>query len=254
MRIIGLIPARLESTRLPGKPLKLIAGLPMIAHVYFRSRVSSALDDLYVCSDSLEIETLCNKLDIPHVMTSSQHTNGTERCGEAASILGLEPQDIVIDIQGDEPLVDPEHITAVSKEARLNHADIVVPHLLINEADENIVKVVSSTLDNRILYLSRANVPYAFRGEEPYKKHLSIISFSMRALTLFCSSHETALEKIEGVELLRAIELGLCLRTIRLRGESRAVDTQKDLDFVRVHMELDPYFIEYKHTKIKLNE
>ena len=109
MKKIGLIPCRLESTRLPNKPIELIQNIPMFAHVYYRSEYTN-LDEVYVCTDSDEIMKISEDLGLNSILTKSEHTNGTERCAEASSLLGLSDNDIVVDIQGDEPLLNPEDV------------------------------------------------------------------------------------------------------------------------------------------------
>ena len=240
------------STRLNAKALELIEGLPMVAHVYFRAKLASHLAAVYVCTDSAAIENACKKYSIPCIMTGDFHLNGTERCGEAAFVLGLGDDDIVIDIQGDEPLINPVHIDLVCAAAKNSDAQIILPHLEINDANVNIVKVVSSDLSSEVLYLSRANIPYQFRGSTYLKKHLSIIAFSMGALKIYCNSKPTPLEIMEGIELLRALEIGLRIKTIKLDGESRAVDIIDDLLYVRKVMRGDPWYRVYK--KLSSNE
>jgi 3-deoxy-manno-octulosonate cytidylyltransferase (CMP-KDO synthetase) len=131
MKIIGLIPARMGSTRLNGKALELIEGLPMIAHVYFRAKLSTELTAVHVCTDSEKIQNACSKLLIPCILTGDHHSNGTERCGEAAIKLGLEDKGVVIDIQGDEPMINPVHIDSVCRAAKKFNADIILPHLSV---------------------------------------------------------------------------------------------------------------------------
>lgn len=248
MKKIGLIPCRLNSTRLPNKPLKVIEGLPMFAHVYFRSKLSD-LDAVYICTDSTEIESISASLGINCIMTSSVHQNGTERCAEAAQKLGLEENDLVIDIQGDEPMVNPYHINAVIKEFLHKECDIIVPYLYCEDFNKpNIVKILA-TVDNKILYMSRSDIPNFFRNNEPLKKHLSIIAFSKATITKFCSYTPSKYEKMEGIELLRAIENGMNIQTMELDGETKAVDTYDDLLYVRTEMPYDPWLKFYQDEK-----
>lgn len=248
MKKIGLIPCRLNSTRLPNKPLKIIEDLPMFAHVYFRSKLSD-LDAVYICTDSTEIELIAKSLEINCIMTSITHTNGTERCAEAAQKLGLSKNDLVIDIQGDEPMVSPSHINAVLKEFLNKKCDIIVPFLYCEDFNKpNIVKILA-TVDNKILYMSRGDIPYFFRNNEPLKKHLSIIAFTYNTIAKFCSYHPSKHEIIEGIELLRAVENSMDIQTMELEGETRAVDTYEDLVYVREEMPYDPWLKIYQDAK-----
>jgi len=248
MKKIGLIPCRLNSTRLPNKPLKIIEGLPMFAHVYFRSKLSN-LDEVYICTDSSEIETISKSLKINCILTNSKHQNGTERCEEAAKKLGLEENDLVIDIQGDEPLVNPNHINAVINKFLSRPCDILVPYLCCEDFNKpNIVKILA-TVDNKILYMSRNDIPNFFRNNEPLKKHLSIIAFRKSTLSEFCSYSPSKYEKMEGIELLRAVENSMNIRTMELEGETKAVDTYDDLIYVRTEMPYDPWIKFYLNDK-----
>ena len=114
MKFVGLIPSRYGSSRLPGKPLIEFNGLPTFAHTYFRSSMSK-LDELYLCTDDKRIYNKANELGIKTLMTSIKHKNGTERCYEASTILKLESNDVIVDIQGDEPLIKPESINKLIK-------------------------------------------------------------------------------------------------------------------------------------------
>ncbi len=246
MKKVGLIPCRLNSTRLPNKPLKVIKGLPMFAHVYFRSKLSK-LDDVYVCTDSSEIEMVAKSLGIKCLMTSKNHKNGTERCAEAAEKLDLALSDIVIDIQGDEPMVNPDHINALIQAFISKGCEIMVPYLNFEEINNpNIVKILS-TIENKILYMSRSDIPNFFRNNEPLKKHLSIIAFTKSSIMSFCSKKPSKYEKMEGIELLRAIENGMDIQTFELEGETKAVDTYEDLKYVRTEMEYDPILKLYRN-------
>ncbi len=248
MKKIGLIPCRLASTRLPNKPIRVIEGLPMFAHVYFRSKLSE-LDEVYVCTDSFEIQKLANKLNIQCLMTSPKHNNGTERCAEAASKLDLNDKDIIIDIQGDEPMVNPNHINILIDEFLKQKCDIIVPYLSCEEYNnQNIVKILA-TVNNDILYMSRSDIPSLFRGSEPLKKHLSVIAFNKKSIVEFCSFPPSKYENMEGIELLRAVENNMKIKTMELDGETRAVDTYEDLKYVRSEIKYDPFLKKYINEK-----
>jgi 3-deoxy-manno-octulosonate cytidylyltransferase (CMP-KDO synthetase) len=149
-----------------------------------------------------------------------------------------------VDIQGDEPLINPEHIDKVVNYHSNNDHDIVLPHIFTNKIiNEHIVKVVDS--GGKVLYLTRANCPYPFRGESQLKKHLSIISFTPGALRMYAKMPESALERAEGVELLRAIENNLTIGTFELSGDSFSVDTGQDYANALEAMKSDKLFQQY---------
>ena len=153
-----------------------------------------------------------------------------------------------MDIQGDEPLINPRHIDEVIKfHLKNKKADIVVPSLKIQKTeDENIVKVVKDK-NLRVIYLSRLKVPYDFKKKLHYlNKHLSIISFKPNALAKFASFKPTYLEKIEGIELLRALEIGLKIKSPNLHGDSFAVEEKKDYLKAIKYIKTDKYFKFYK--------
>ena len=245
MKKIGLIPCRLRSQRLPNKPLKIIEGIPMFAHVYYRSMLSD-LDEVYICTDSKQIEESCKDLGIKMIMTSDLHSNGTERCSEAADILNLESSDLIIDIQGDEPLIDPDHINYLIKNFKPDFMDIMVPFIKTTEQNnKNIVKIVSNS-NGKIMYMSRYDIPYNFRNITTLKKHLSIIAFKKSKLKEFSELPISQMELIEGIELLRALESNFSIFTFELKGESRAVDTEQDLVIVRDLFKYDNLINKYE--------
>ena len=225
--ILGLIPSRLNSKRLKKKPLLEINNLPIIVHTYKRAKLSKKLDKLIVCSDSREIQKRVVEHGGECVLTSKKHKNGTERIQEIAKKFKAK---LVIDIQGDEPLLDPNHIDKVINFHLKNYNfDIVLPTLKFTNPDtKNIVKVVTNN-KNKVLYLSRAVIPYKFKERPKYfNKHLSIISFKPDALRKFSNFKESRLEKIEGIELLRALENDLTIGTFSMQSNTFSVDIKED--------------------------
>ncbi|KAA0912644.1 3-deoxy-manno-octulosonate cytidylyltransferase [Aquicoccus porphyridii] len=243
-RVFALIPARMESARLPGKPLRKIAGVPMIVHVAKRAALSPRVTKAVVCTDSIEILMTCEKYGIEVCLTRSTHQNGTERIAEAAEVMGLTDDDIIVDVQGDEPFVRPEYIEEVADFTARTGYGCVVPHQMIDEyGNLNRVKMVSH--DDRVIYFSRADVPCHF-GEmpQPLKKHLSIIGFRLPALRRFVSSPPTPLENTERIELMRLVELGEPIGTFLQTGTSLSVDTPEDYELACRMMERDPLYRE----------
>ena len=225
--IIGLIPSRLGSTRLTKKALLDIDGLPMVVHTAKRAQLSKKLTRVIVCTDSNLIGKECDKHNIEWFITSKRHINGTERIAEVANKI---KSDLVVDIQGDEPFIDPDHIDQlINFHLRNQHFQIVVPYLKTKfKENRNIVKLVSNK-NNKILYFSRSQVPFNFYGKNILmKKHLSIISFKPRSLIKFQKLKQSELEKLENIELMRAIENGMKLGTFELKGSSFAIDVKED--------------------------
>jgi 3-deoxy-manno-octulosonate cytidylyltransferase (CMP-KDO synthetase) len=229
LKKIILIPTRIESTRLPGKALLLIDNIPLIIHTYKRAMLSSLKDDVYVCTHSKEIIDVCKKYNANFIKTGSSHINGTERIAEASRILRLGSSSIIVDVQGDEPLIDPKNIDQTLKFFLKNNFDIVVPHLEIKEkTSKNIVKILVDK-NNKVNWFSRSNVPYFFNtGAEKYLKHLSIIVFKNSVLQKYSKIKKTKYENIESIELLRALEGGFSIGSPKLKGDSFSVDVIND--------------------------
>jgi len=235
---VGLIPVRLNSKRLPKKALLEIDGLPMIIHTMKRSMLSKKLDYVAVCSDSKIIETLVKKYNGNFIKTSSKHKNGTERIAEASAYFKSE---LIIDIQGDEPLINPTHIDKLIDFHHTNkNYDIVLPHLLIkNNYNENIVKLADSK--GKILYFSRNSIPFSKKKNIKLKKHLSIISFIPSKLKKFASIKQSYLEKLESIELMRAIENNFNIGTFKLNGDSFAIDVKDDYILAKRKLSKDKF-------------
>ena len=229
MKTVGLIPSRLASTRLKNKPLLKIKDMPIVIHTYKRALMSKKLDDLFICCDDIKIKKICEYYGAKSILTSKKHMNGTERIGEGYKKL-KKKYDLIVDIQGDEPLINPSHIDQVIDfHSKNKNTDIILPTLKSNNyAGKHVVNVLK-TKKNDVIYLSRGNLPFQFKTKNSlYFKHLSIISFTPSSLKKFCESKQTFLEKIEGIELFRAIELNMKIKTLLLEGDSFSVDVKKD--------------------------
>tara|TARA_Y100000294_G_scaffold153743_1_gene152894 strand:+ start:929 stop:1666 length:738 start_codon:yes stop_codon:yes gene_type:complete len=228
--IIGLIPSRLNSTRLQRKPLLEIDGLPIIVHTFKRAKLSKKLDEVIVCTDDQEIVDVVKGHGGEAILTSKKHKNGTERIYEVAK--KIKKASLIVDIQGDEPLIDPNDIDKVIEFHKKNkHFDIVVPSMLAgqNPNSKNLVKVIFSD-NGKILYFSRAKVPFDYKEKKiKYYRDLSIVSFQPNALKKYSQMKMGTVEKIEGIELLRAIENNLNLGTFVIKGSAFAVDVNQDL-------------------------
>lgn len=247
IKVVGLIPTRLNSSRLPQKALLMIHKIPLVVHTYKRAKMSKKLDDLYICCDDMKIFKTVKKYKAKAIMTSKHHKNGTERINEAYKKLNIR-YDLVVDIQGDEPLISPFHIDQVVQYHTKNiQSDIVLPNLKIKvKNNTNIVKVVKD-IKNNVLYLSRGNIPFEFKNRvDWFNKHLSIVSLKPEALEKFSLSKKTPLEKAEDIELLRALEIGLKIKTLSLRGDSFSVDVPEDFEKASEVMTKDKFFKLYK--------
>ncbi len=238
MKVIGMIPSRLKSTRLPNKALIDIEGLPMVIHVLKRAQLSSALDDVFVATDSKEIFDAVKKHGGKAVMTSPDHHTGTDRIAEAA---GKMDADIVVNIQGDEALLDPKHIDMAVKpllnDRDLQVAVLVAPYRKTNSPSD--IKAVLD-LDGNILYCSRTDLPSTARTKiDAMLKMCFIVPFRKDFLLKFTSWEQTPLEKIEFNEYLRILEHGYKIKAVRVEDAHISVDTPEDLEIVRDIMKTD---------------
>jgi len=247
MKIVGLIPTRLNSTRLPQKALLPINNIPLVVHAYKRAQLSKKLNDVYICCDDKKIKDVAEKFGAKVIMTSKNHNNGTERINEAYKKL-KKKYDFIVDIQGDEPLVSPYHIDeVVNYHIKNKNTDIILPTLEIKPTiNTNIIKVIINK-KNEVMYLSRADLPLSFKkSKNKILKHLSIISFLPKSLEKFSISKKTYLESIEDIELLRALELGMKIKSIKLKGDSFSVDVYDDYKKADLKMSKDKFFKIYK--------
>jgi 3-deoxy-manno-octulosonate cytidylyltransferase (CMP-KDO synthetase) len=228
--IIGLIPSRLNSTRLKEKPLLEIDGLPIIVHSFKRAKLAKKLDKVIVCTDHQKIIDVVKKNNGEAILTSKKHKNGTERIYEVAK--KMKSASFIIDIQGDQPLINPEAIDLTIEFHKKNKQfDIVLPSMPIRDQEDNksLVKTIFSK-EGKIIYFSRERVPYNYNSNKViYYKNLSIISFKPDALEKFYKSKMGKLEKIESIELMRALEIGLSIGTFVINGSDFAVDVNADL-------------------------
>lgn len=234
-KIVGVIPARYQSSRFPGKPLAEIEGKPMIWWVYNQAKKVKLLNEVYVATDSVEIFEACEKHKIDVVMTSKEHKTGTDRIGEVALKIKA---DLYVNIQGDEPLIEPDTI----EKAILpfyEDKDLQITNLMtrINDPVEvinfTVPKVITN--DNNIgLYLTRSAAPYPKGSiDYSYYKQVCVYGFKPEALAFFCKSPRSKNEKIEDIEILRFIENGYKVQYIEVDSDTVAVDTINDLEKVR---------------------
>lgn len=233
--ILGLIPARLNSQRLPGKPLIKIDGIPLIIHVLKRSLLCKRLDKVIVCADDKSIIEEVKKFGGEAILTSKKHKNGTERICEVAKKYDAS---LIIDIQCDEVFLNPEHVDKLIDFHKKNKQfDIVIPHSEISTYNnKNIVKMIDNE-PGKIIYLSRADIPFYFRQKKKFlKKHLDFISFKKNILLNYCKLQKSKNEIIEGIELLRAIDNNFKLGTIKINTDVFSINTKLDLKKAKLIM------------------
>ncbi|HKQ38897.1 MAG TPA: 3-deoxy-manno-octulosonate cytidylyltransferase [Verrucomicrobiae bacterium] len=234
--IIGIIPARYASTRFAGKPLAMIAGKPLLQHVVERCAEAKFLSRVIVATDDERIRKFAEKFSSVE-MTSPEHPSGTDRAAEVAKRIEC---DAVVNIQGDEPLIDPAVIDAVA--GALAHAPMSTAATAIKDPAEydnpNVVKVVVN-LGERALYFSRRTIPYVrdaasrSRDEQlaafPFLKHLGIYGYRRDTLLKLVSFPQSPLERAEKLEQLRALENGIELAVVRVDYDSVGVDVPEDV-------------------------
>lgn len=244
-RVVGMIPSRLQSSRLPRKALVDICGMPMVEHVYRRCLLAKSLDAVYICTDSPEIAEAAAKAGAKALMTGTHHETGTDRIAEAARALEC---DIVVNIQGDEALLRPEHVDAVV--AGLLGDPSCEVALLVNPfkkyGSPSDIKAVLDEQD-RVMYLSRNDIPSGARTPEPdMLKAYHIVPFRKPFLLEYASWPKGRLERIEFNEYLRILEKGRKIKAVRVESSAVSVDTPEDLEFVRKKMADDDLFQRYR--------
>ena len=229
MKVIGVIPARFNSTRFPGKVLANLRGKPIIQHVYERAKKAKRLDEILIATDDERVFKVAEKFGAKVVMTSKEHLTGTDRVSEAVKKLKAE---IVINIQADAPLINPLMIDKVA-EVLLDDSNLIMATLMkrIEKKGElcnpNIVKVVT---DNQgfALYFSRSPIPYAKNNFISYK-HIGAYGYRRKFLLIFVQLSRSPLEKIENLEQLRALENGYKIKMIETDDDMIEIDTEEDL-------------------------
>jgi len=236
-QLLGVIPARMGSTRFPGKPLCLINGKPMIEHVYQRAIQSDPVDKVVVATDSKEILSIVKDFGGDAVMTSAEHPTGLDRVIEVIQMRPYSNFSFVMNIQGDEPLIHPETITGVATLLQSGNSVDIATAAIPFETWENFqsphqVKVVFEK-NGRALYFSRSPIPYSDNKEyfSGYK-HLGIYGYRREKLLSIQDLKQTPLEKSEKLEQLRFLENGYSIYIHVTKHDSVGVDTPDDLDRV----------------------
>lgn len=234
-----IIPARIGSSRFPNKVLADIGSMPMVVRT---AKAVEGIDNVVIATDSQEVIDIAKEHGISAVLTSDKHQSGTDRIYEAVQHLNLRDDEIVINVQGDEPFIEKEVVQAIYNLTKKNISNV---HVMMNscyktisnpEADDpNIVKVITDSEDIA-LYFSRAKVPYPRDHHfDSYKGHLGIYGFTVKSLRDFCMLSPAPLEDIEKLEQLRALYHGYEIAMIEVNTESFGIDTLEDLEKALKH-------------------
>lgn len=236
MKVVGIIPARYGSTRLPGKPLKDIAGKPMIYWVYERVKNIKKIDEVYVATDDERIKLACEEYNIPVIMTSTEHKTGANRLQEVSETISAE---FYVQVNGDEPLIDCEAVEkaipeVVPQDIEYGTNIITKMHDPTQVMDASNIKMVFDE-EGYALYMSRTPIPYPFKEISfQYYKHVGIIGYNKKMLDFYKNSMPGPLERIEGIDTMRFLDYGKRLKLIEVKEyKCLSVDTQKDLEYVR---------------------
>ena len=244
MKTVVIIPSRYGSTRFEGKPLAVISGKPMIQWVYERAESAENVDMVAVATDDARIVSAVNGFGGGTILTSVENRSGTDRVAEAAEKLNLADDDIVVNIQGDQPCIHPDCIHEVTAPLKTNPENrmstlafrIVRPEEITNPKD---VKVTFDTLGNA-LYFSRAPIPFARDADTVFDtyKHLGIYAYTRRFLDIFRNLPDGRLENIEKLEQLRAMEYGYRIQVVVTRHDSPEVDIPEDIQRIEAQWPL----------------
>ena len=229
-----IIPARLASTRMPNKILREINGVPMFVAT---ARRVSAADEVVIAADDEGVAQIAQKFGFKAVMTSRAHQSGTDRINEAAGILGVKDSEIIINVQADEPFIEPENIVKFREFCEKNAARAFmfscfkfVGSELAD--DKNLVKVVTDDA-GYALYFSRSRIPFDRAPFDEYKAHLGIYGYSAANLKRFCSFAPSTLENTEKLEQLRALSNGEKILMLEVQSDSIGIDCEEDLQRAR---------------------
>ncbi len=256
MNIIAIIPARMGSSRFPGKPMAKISGIPMIGHVYSRVKLCTALTDVFVATCDQEIYDYIISINGKAIMTANTHERASDRSAEAMykiEEINGEKIDILVMVQGDEPMISPIMIDA-AVHPLVDDPSIEVSNLMAlmannDEADPNEVKVVVDA-NGFALYFSREAIPSNKKFDKTieYYKQVCVIPFKRDSLIKFSQLDPTPLEIIESIDMNRFLENGIKVKMIEVKNNTYAVDTPEDLIKVEQIMQNDSLFKEYNNS------
>jgi 3-deoxy-manno-octulosonate cytidylyltransferase (CMP-KDO synthetase) len=256
MKRFGIIPARMAASRFPGKPLASICGMTMIEHVYHRARLHDEWEALVLATCDVEIAEYAEARGIPFVMTGNHHTRALDRVAEATARLGVEvaADDIIVCVQGDEPLMRPDMMTAVAGplvEDPRKACTVLAMHIVDEEIwmNPDTVKVIHND-SGEVLYTSRSPVPHAKAGFSPElmaRRIYGILAFRWQYLQAFTAHPETRLEQVEACDSNRILDMDFAQHIAPYPAiESFSVDSPSDVDLVERHMEADALWATYR--------
>ncbi|MCX5757303.1 MAG: 3-deoxy-manno-octulosonate cytidylyltransferase [Candidatus Hydrogenedentes bacterium] len=241
-KVLAVIPARFASTRFPGKIIAPLAGKPLVVHTFERTREAHLVDEVIVATDDARVADAVAPYGVPVAMTRADHPSGTDRIAEVAACSDAA---IVVNVQGDEPLIDPNTIDAAIR-ALLDDASLpmaTVRRLIVDRSfvdDPNVVKVVCD-IRGRAIYFSRHAIPYvrdaADRAAACYWQHIGLYVYRRNFLLRYARLPQTPLEKLEKLEQLRVLENGFDIAVVDTEYESIGVDTPEDLEKARALVE-----------------
>jgi 3-deoxy-manno-octulosonate cytidylyltransferase (CMP-KDO synthetase) len=241
MKIVGIIPARFGSTRFPGKPLQHLQNKPLLQWVVEVVGRCKSIDDFYVATDHDGIADLCKKMNVKYIMTSAQAATGTDRIFEACQLLKKNGTqfDVVINIQGDEPLLPVDYIDLLAKSfkdnAALEMATLSHPLMISDLENRNAVKVLIDQ-NKYAIYFSRFAIPFSRESASDLthntsvQKHIGLYGYSFDFLRRFCAQPQTFIEISESLEQLRALDMGARIKVLSVEKPTYGVDTPEDLE------------------------
>ncbi len=245
MKVVVIIPARLSSSRLPQKVILPICNKPMVEYVYEASKKAKNISDVYIATDSVEVKEICKKFTDNVILTSKDHESGTDRLAEAVKNIEC---DAIVNVQGDEPLIEPSLIDALAQELKQGEKMVSAMHTIKETEELQSPNAVKVTVDKsfKALYFSRSIIPHhrdewhtllekhkTIPKELKFYKHIGIYGYSKEFLLQYAQMEQTYLEKLEKLEQLRVLENGYTIKMIETDYDSVGVDTQEDLERVR---------------------
>lgn len=233
-QVLAIVPARYQSSRFPGKPLALIHGRPMFWHVMRRAALCPLVSRVVLATDDDRIFRAARELDMDALMTGAHHASGTDRVLEAARTLGAGAEDIVINVQGDEPALNPDMLTELIRpfdDPAVLVTTLGTPVSAEEAASPDRVKIARAE-NGLALYFSRAPIPFSRDAGPQYIGHIGLYGFRMRILEKFSALSESPLERLEKLEQLRLLEAGIPVYAALTRHKSQGVDRPEDLPIV----------------------
>lgn len=241
--VIAIIPARYESSRFPGKPLAEIHGKPMFWHVMQRAAKCPLISKVVLATDDDRILQAAEAHGMQAVMTSPEHASGTDRVLEAARKLDAAADSVIVNVQGDEPALQPEMLTELVRPFENPEVEVTtLGHIITPEEAESADKVkIVRAISGRALYFSRAPIPYGRDHQADFIGHIGLYGLRMHVLEKFNALGESPLERLEKLEQLRLLEAGIPIHVVLTRHKSHGVDRPEDLQTVSILMRGDQH-------------